>query len=192
VVSTLDCWCPVPGSILTRWLLIPVLGSILTQSPLPPVQPRSRSYHSTRSGPALDDSRDEYCIITYESNLEKNIKEKNKNSTYMLLRKFRREKTLGEMWAAVIRTINDLLRMAWLWTRAPDWGQSWSQLMLKRGPCWTYSRGASRRRKPTIAQVVYKSERGNHSKYHHCCYVVSWLTSQKQNSHIEMQQPDNE
>jgi hypothetical protein len=29
------------------------------------VQPRSRSYHSARSGPALDDSRDEYCIIKY-------------------------------------------------------------------------------------------------------------------------------
>jgi hypothetical protein len=27
------------------------------------VQPRSRSYHSTRTGSALDDSRDEYCII---------------------------------------------------------------------------------------------------------------------------------
>jgi hypothetical protein len=58
--------------------LIPVLGSILTQSPLPPAQPRSRSYHSTRSGSALDDSQDEYCIIKYVSNLEKNIKEKNK------------------------------------------------------------------------------------------------------------------
>ncbi len=28
-------------------------------------------------------------------------------------------KTLGEMWAAVIRNINNLLRTAWLWTRAP-------------------------------------------------------------------------
>ncbi len=46
----------------------------------PPRQPRSRSYHSTRSGPALDDGRDEYCIIKYVSNLEKNIKEK---KTYM-------------------------------------------------------------------------------------------------------------
>ncbi len=66
-----------PGSILTRWLLIPVLGSSLTQSPPPPVQPRSRGYHSARSGPALDDSRDEYCIIKYVQNLEKNIKENN-------------------------------------------------------------------------------------------------------------------
>ncbi len=37
----------------------------------PPVQPRSRSYHSARSGPALDDSQDEYCIIKYVINLEK-------------------------------------------------------------------------------------------------------------------------
>jgi hypothetical protein len=42
----------------------------------PPVQPRSRSYHSARSGPALDDSRDEYCIIKYVQNLGKNTKEK--------------------------------------------------------------------------------------------------------------------
>jgi hypothetical protein len=27
------------------------------------MQPRSRSYHPARSDPALDDSRDEYCII---------------------------------------------------------------------------------------------------------------------------------
>jgi hypothetical protein len=40
----------------------------------------------------------------------------------MLLRKFQREKTLGEMRAAVIRTINNLLRMAWLQTRAPQMG----------------------------------------------------------------------
>jgi hypothetical protein len=40
------------------------------------VQPRSRSYHSARSGLALDDSWDEYCIIKYVSHLEKNIKEK--------------------------------------------------------------------------------------------------------------------
>jgi hypothetical protein len=38
----------------------------------PPVQPMSRGYHSARSGPALDDSRDEYCIIKYVQNLEKN------------------------------------------------------------------------------------------------------------------------
>ncbi len=30
--------------------------------------------NSMRSGPALDDSRDEYCIIKYVENLEKNIK----------------------------------------------------------------------------------------------------------------------
>ncbi len=67
-------------------------------------------------------------------------------STCTLLKKFWREKTLGEMWAAVIRTINNLLRTAWLRTRAPDWGQSRSQLMLRRGPWWSYSRGASRRK----------------------------------------------
>jgi hypothetical protein len=44
------------------------------------VQLRSRSYHSARSGPALDDSRDEYCIIKYVENLEKNTKEKKRLS----------------------------------------------------------------------------------------------------------------
>ncbi len=34
--------------------------------------------HSARSGPALDDSWDEYCIIKYVKNLQKNIKEKKK------------------------------------------------------------------------------------------------------------------
>jgi hypothetical protein len=47
-------------------------------SPPPPVQPKSRSYHSARTGLALDDSRDEY------SNLEKNIKEKKKSSNTLL------------------------------------------------------------------------------------------------------------
>jgi hypothetical protein len=37
----------------------------------------------------------------------------------MLPRNIWREKMLGEMWAAVIRTINNLLRTAWLRTRAP-------------------------------------------------------------------------
>ncbi len=40
----------------------------------------------------------------------------------MLLRKYRREKTLGEMWAAVIKTINNLLWMAWLRTGTPQNG----------------------------------------------------------------------
>ncbi len=44
------------------------------------------------------------------------------NNPCMLLRNFRREKTFGEMWAAVIRTINNLLRTAWLRTRAPQMG----------------------------------------------------------------------
>ena len=43
-----------------------------------------------------------------------------RNNPCMLLRKFRREKTLGEIGAAVIKTINNLLRTAWLQTRAPN------------------------------------------------------------------------
>jgi hypothetical protein len=45
-----------------------------------------------------------------------------RNNPFMLLRNFRRKKTLGEMWAAVIRTINNLLQTAWLRTRAPQMG----------------------------------------------------------------------
>jgi hypothetical protein len=37
----------------------------------------------------------------------------------MLVRNVWGEKTLGEMWAAVIKTINNLLRTAWLLTQAP-------------------------------------------------------------------------
>ncbi len=50
------------------------------------------------------------------------------NNLCMLLKKFQRDKTLGEMWAAVIKTINNLLRMAWLRTRIPNGtkaGVSW-------------------------------------------------------------------
>ncbi len=43
-----------------------------------------------------------------------------RNYLCMLLRKFWREKTLGEMLAAVIKTLNNLLRTAWLQTRAPN------------------------------------------------------------------------
>ncbi len=43
-----------------------------------------------------------------------------RNNLCMLLRKFRREKTLGEMSAAVIKTKNNLLWTAWLRTLAPN------------------------------------------------------------------------
>jgi hypothetical protein len=67
----------------------------------------------------------------------------------MLLRNIWREKTLGEMWAAVIKTINNLLRTSMASNAgSPKWGQSWSQYMPRRGPWRTYSWGASRRLKP--------------------------------------------
>ncbi len=51
---------------LAHWAVDPSPGfDSHPVTPPPPVQPRSRSYHSARSGPALDDSRDEYCIIKY-------------------------------------------------------------------------------------------------------------------------------
>ncbi len=43
-----------------------------------------------------------------------------RNNLCMLLTKFQREKTLGEMSAAVIKTIYNLLQTAWLRTRAPN------------------------------------------------------------------------
>ncbi len=43
-----------------------------------------------------------------------------RNKQYMYIAEEVSEgKTLGEMWAAVIRNINNLLRAAWLRTRAP-------------------------------------------------------------------------
>jgi hypothetical protein len=64
-----------------------------------------------------------------------------------------REKTLGEMWAAVIKTINNLLRRSVASSvGAPKWGQSRSQYMPGEGPCRMCSRGASRRPKPKYVQ----------------------------------------
>jgi hypothetical protein len=63
--------------------------------------------------------------------------------------KYSEGKDVGEIGAAVVKTINSIL-----WTsvasngRPPEWGQSRSQYMPRRGPCRTYSRGASRRLKP--------------------------------------------
>ncbi len=65
-------------------------------------------------------------------------------------------KDVGEIWAAVIRTINSIL-----WTSVasnrhpPEWGQSRSQHMARRGPCRTYSWGASRRPKPKYLHSQY-------------------------------------
>ncbi len=59
------------------------------------------------------------------------------------------EKDVGEIWVSVIKTINSIL-----WAsvasngRPPEWGQGRSQYMARRGPCRTYSPGASRRPKP--------------------------------------------
>ncbi len=65
-------------------------------------------------------------------------------------------KDVGEIWAAVIKTINSIL-----WTsmasngHPPEWWQSRSQYMPRRGPCRTYSRGASRRPKPKYVHSQY-------------------------------------
>jgi hypothetical protein len=62
-------------------------------------------------------------------------------------------KTLGEMWAAVIKAINILLRRSVASSvGAPNWGQSRSKYMPRRGPCRTCSRGAERRLKPKYVQ----------------------------------------
>jgi hypothetical protein len=51
----------------------------------------------------------------------------------MLLRKFQREKTLCEMCAAVIRTINNLLRTAWLRMRGPRLGTKPESVDAQKG-----------------------------------------------------------
>jgi hypothetical protein len=54
------------------------------------------------------------------------------------------EKTLGEIGAAVIKTINNLLRTSVASkVGSQKWGQSRSQYMRRRGPWRTYSRGRS-------------------------------------------------
>jgi hypothetical protein len=82
----------------------------------------------------------------------------------MLVRDSWREKTLGEMWAAVIKTINNLLwRSVASSVGAPKWGQCRSQYMHWRGPCRTCSRGVSRRPKPKYVHW---------SKYMHVCKEI--------------------
>ncbi len=56
-----------------------------------------------------------------------------RNNYCTLLRNIRREKTLGEMWADVIRTINNLLWTAWLWTRAPQMGTEPESVDAQKG-----------------------------------------------------------
>ncbi len=62
------------------------------------------------------------------------------------------------MWAAVIKTTNNLLwRSVASSVSAPKWGQSQSQYIPRRGPCRTCSQGALRRLKPKDVQwSIYK------------------------------------
>jgi hypothetical protein len=89
----------------------------------------------------------------------------------------RREKTLGERWAAVIKTINSIL-----WTsvafngRSPEWGQSRSQYMARRGPWRTYSRGASRRLNPKYVHSQYMHVVCNEI-HNFVTYVLVWPMS---------------
>jgi hypothetical protein len=52
-----------PGSILTRWLLMSSPGfKSHPVTPPPQAAQEQEIYHQSRSGPALDDSPDEYYI----------------------------------------------------------------------------------------------------------------------------------
>ncbi len=73
-----------------------------------------------------------------------------RNNSCMLLRNFRREKTSGEMWAAVIRTINNLLRLAWLQTRVSQMGTEPELVDAQKG---TMKDISARCLKKNIAQV---------------------------------------
>ncbi len=73
-----------------------------------------------------------------------------RNNPCMLLRKFRRDKTLGEIWAAVIKTIINLLRTAWLRTRAPQMGTKPEPVDAQKGTMQDIFAGCL---KKNIAQV---------------------------------------
>ncbi len=63
------------------------------------------------------------------------------------------------MWAAVIKTINNLLRRSVASSvGAPKWGQSRSQYMPRRGPCRTCLQGASRRPKPKYVHAFITND----------------------------------
>ncbi len=73
-----------------------------------------------------------------------------RNNRCMLLRNFGREKTLCEMWAAVIKTINNLLRIAGLRTRAPQMGTELESVDAQK---WTMKDIFARCLKKNIAQL---------------------------------------
>ncbi len=73
-----------------------------------------------------------------------------RNNLCTLLRNSRREKTLGEMWAAVIKTMDNLLWMAWLQTRAPQMGTEPGPVDAQKG---TMKDIFARCLKKNIAQV---------------------------------------
>ncbi len=63
-------------------------------------------------------------------------------------------KDIGEMWAAVIKTVNNLLQRSMVSSvGAPKWGQSRCQYTPRREPCRMCSRGASRRPNPKYVQL---------------------------------------
>ncbi len=116
----------------------------------------------------------------------------NGSSTCMLLRKFQREKRLGEMWAAVIRNI--LLRTAWLRMRGPGLGTKPESVDAQKG---TMLDIFARCLKKEIAQVHtlpsnVQNQWEAHSQNHPCCYAsISWCIS-KLGGYIVMQQPVTE
>ncbi len=118
----------------------------------------------------------------------------NGSSTCMSLKKFRREKTLGEMWAAVIRNINNLLRTAWLRTRGPGLGTEPESVDAQKG---TMLDVFARCLKKEIAQVRtlpsnVQNQWEAHSQNHPYCYAsINWRIS-KHSGYIVMQQPVTE
>jgi hypothetical protein len=82
-------------------------------------------------------------------------------------------KDVGEIWAAVNKSINSILWTSVASNRCPpEWGQSRSHYMARRGPCRTYSRDASRRPKPKYVHSQYMRVVFD-AIYNHVMYVLA-------------------
>jgi hypothetical protein len=82
-------------------------------------------------------------------------------------------KDVGEKWAAVNKTINSILWTSVASNRCPpEWGQSRSHYMARRGPCRTYSRDASRRPKHKYVHSQYMRVVFD-AIYNHVMYVLA-------------------
>ncbi len=113
-----------------------------------------------------------------------------RNNPCMFLRNFRREKTLGDIWAAVIKTINNLLWMAWLRTRAPNGDRAAVSRCSEGDHEGHIHEVPQEEHSPSmcIAQIVYTLWRGIQLIVNFIASIVGKLTSWGHNCYVDRHQ----